>query len=274
MSRDIIVGRALPSICTHSNIRPLVRATLVTLHQGPSIYTFIPARYHKDTTRNGEIQVPLSEVECLRTYLCASESQSKAKIRAALVQTAQERDPQGQERKVRKSRSGMSFAMTPPPTMPTARQIPDAPADTYTTIDTYSGSNFETWDIVVGTARPHVCAEPEIRPLVRASLVNGVQVKLYMPARYGVDAVRTKGEIGIPFAGVQVFAEFDASSEGERRRKIRVALVEKHEGKLVEGRRGCNEEYGDGDGCDEGEGKEQGGDEGEGGSDERAVMIL
>jgi hypothetical protein len=193
-SNDLIVGRARPTCCIDRNIRPLVRATLVTRsHQDPTrsrVYLFMPSAYGKVPDRMGELQIPNDQVEFLPQFTGRSKQERSAKISAALKRhTAEDAD--------------------------------------FSTVDTYTGSSFLDWDVVIGHARPEICADPAVRPLVRASLVSNERVLAYMPARYGVCGSRNEGELLVAIRDVQVWKEFDAPGEHKRREMIREALVRK-----------------------------------------------
>lgn len=193
-------------------------------------------------------------MEVLRTYLSHNAEASKAKIRHVLLKIAEGRQTEKWEKKSRKDR-GLNFSSG-------EKEAPEV--QDFTTVDTYTGSNFETWDILVGTPQARFCKDENVRPIVRATLADGGQVRLYMPAVYGVSSKRSKGEIGVPLGGVDVFGEFDAPNESVKREKIRVALVEKHQESLRE-RKGerrdrwgeCERDEGEGEGQCEGEHKEQ-----------------
>ena len=224
MSRDIVVGRALPDVCAEPNIRPLVRATIVNLPQGQVMYTYMPSRYGKDPMRNGESQIPVSQVEYLSTFFAPTEEESKAKIKAALTEKSVGRVPEKWEKKGKKPRGRTQILAYP--------DAHEEQAQDYTIVDTYSGSNYLAWDIMVGHARPHVCADPGKRPLVRATLGSRDQVMIFMPARYSNDALRTNGEVQVHLNNVDIYDEFDAPSEVKRRDKIRTALLRKKKDKL------------------------------------------
>jgi hypothetical protein len=191
---DIIVGRARATACVDPNIRPLVRATLVTQnHQNPTrsrVYLYIPSAYGKVPDRMGELQIPNDQVEFLPQFTGRSKQERSAKISAALKKHSAE---------------GADF----------------------TTVDTYTGSSFLDWDIVIGHARPEICADPAVRPLVRATLVSDERALAYMPARFGVCGNRTEGELLVAIRDVQVWREFDVPGEHKRREKIKEALVSK-----------------------------------------------
>jgi hypothetical protein len=164
------------------------------------------------------------------------------------LKSAEGRETEKWEKKGRKDR-GLNFSSG-------EKEAPEV--QDFTTVDTYTGSNFETWDVLVGTPQAKFCKDENVRPIVRATLADGGQVRLYMPAAYGVSSKRSKGEIGVPLGGVDVFGEFDAPKEGMRREKIRMALVEKHEenlrdrkGERRDGRGGCERDEG---GCERDEG--------------------
>ncbi|KAJ4353503.1 uncharacterized protein N0V89_005233 [Didymosphaeria variabile] len=200
-SRDLIVGRALPSFCIDPNVRPLVRATLVAQCQGSSlrynVYTYIPSKYAK-VDRSGELQIPHDQVEFLADFTGMTKQERSAKMVAALKEDSCE------------------------------------DAD-FTTIDTYTGTRFLDWDVVIGHARPEICADPQVRPLVRATLSNDDRVCVFMPARFGIDRNRSDGELLISIGNVQVWSEFDAPTDGKRREKIKEALVKKSKERFGKG---------------------------------------
>lgn len=150
-STDLIVGRALPGICANPNVRPLVRATLVTHHFTDSskenVYMYIPAQYSNKPKPTGEVQISCDDVELLPEFDGPSRQKRSAQMIAALKETREcER-----------------------------------------TVDTYTGSSFMDRDIIIGHAGPEICTDPAVRPLVRASLAADDKVYAYMPARFGVD---------------------------------------------------------------------------------------
>lgn len=213
---DLIVGRALPSSCLDPNIRPLVRAKLIPqtfeTSHKYSVYTYMPSKYGKVPNRMGELQIPSDEVEFLAQFDASTRQERSAKMAAALKHAA----------------SPLSI------------------------IDTYTGSSFLDWDIIIGRARPEMCADPSTRPLVRASLTVDEKVVAYMPARYGVDRNKIDGELGVPMRNVEVWREFDAPTELRRRENIKDALVRKREGRVGEGCPGVFTGRGAGEGGSEG----------------------
>ncbi|KAF1976665.1 hypothetical protein BU23DRAFT_565804 [Bimuria novae-zelandiae CBS 107.79] len=210
-SRDLIVGRALPSICVDPSIRPLVRAALVAQNNSSTstrVYTYIPSKYGKKPDRIGELQIPLDAVEYIAPFSGAhSKLERSAKIAAVLKQRA---DAEGET---------ASFT--------TLKQRPHTRDETFTTVDTYTGTSFLDWDIIIGHAEAEICADPGLRPLVRASLASQDRVHSWIPARHSNDRTRTNGELIISLANVRVWAEFDAPTEMKRREKIRAALMKK-----------------------------------------------
>lgn len=223
---DLIVGRARPNQCLDPNIRPLVRAKLV--HQNfndPTnlrVFTFIPAKYGKVPNRTGELQIPIDGVE----YLSAFDGNSKRERSANMLSALKKHDANNDD------------------------------DDEFEVIDTYAESSFLDWDVIIGYARPTVCADPAVRPLVRAALTEDDRVVQYMPASYGVDKNRAGGELQVAMRDVKLWREFDAPTESQRRLKIKEALVKKR-GVRVGG--GCAG-VGTG-GCKEGLGECMGGEE-------------
>ncbi|KAF2451106.1 hypothetical protein P171DRAFT_427328 [Karstenula rhodostoma CBS 690.94] len=196
---DLIVGRARLTFCLDPKIRPLVRAKLVpqtfeTLRRY-NVCMFIPSKYSKVPDRTGELQIPHDQVEFLPAFDGTTRQERSSKMAAALNKYG----PQSSE---------------------------------FTIVDTYTGSGFLDWDIIIGHARPEVCADPAARPLVRASLTTDDKVVAYMPARYGSDRNRIDGELGVAIKDVKVWKEFDAPVESKRREMIKEALVRNRNDRL------------------------------------------
>ncbi|KAJ4287729.1 hypothetical protein N0V90_012433 [Kalmusia sp. IMI 367209] len=224
-SRSLIVGRALPEICTQPNVRPLVRAELAKCSfksrtpNNTRIYVYMPARYGRNVERTGtgELQIPFSQVEYLAEFNGVNDQELRTNIKTALMQKNQDRPTE-----VLSVEDNVEEEQGHPVTLPTPNAL-----EKVETIDTYTGSNYLVWDIIIGRACAHICADPHRRPLARATLTQDGRVCIFIPAKYGNDRLRSQGELAIAIANVEVLAEFAASTDARKRVMIRESLLRK-----------------------------------------------